>query len=105
MFLNNQVSAAVLHFPYACNKAVAPLRNSLDVEVIIRTIAEHFPQSGNMPGKVHLFYKAVGPDPIHQLVFFNYVSAVFCEHEQAIESLRGERHGVSIAQQHTLVKV
>lgn len=55
--------------------------------------------------EVALLDEAVGPDPLHQLIFFDDAPAQLDQDQQHLQRLLRERHHLSVAEQRALGRV
>ena len=66
---------------------------------------ESFPEQGNILGQIAFLDEGVRPHPLHQVVFFDYVTAMLNQREENVENFGGQGDGFPVAQQHTLDRV
>src|SRR5437016_11931114 len=95
----------VAHFLYVSHKAIATPRNSLDVLMLARPLAQHVSQRRDVSRNVSFLDRGVGPDEFHHLVFAEDVPAVLHQHEQDVEDPRPQRNNLTIAQQLALARL
>jgi hypothetical protein len=65
--------------------------NRGDVRGAVRGIAEHLPEDGDVLRQAVLADEAVGPDSLHELVFFDHAFGVGHEHLEQVESFGCQR--------------
>jgi hypothetical protein len=86
-------------------ESIPATRHGLDENWVVRVVAQRPSEPLKGGGQVGLFHKRIGPEPMHQGVFLNDPPALLDEDEEHVEDLGGERHGLVVSHEHSLVGV
>ena len=78
------------------SEAITALGNGLDVMAAIRLFAQSAPHGRDVLRQITLFDKTVGPDCLHQSIFFNDVTAILNQDEQDLKGFEREWYWLTI---------
>ena len=67
--------------------------------MLIRALSQCSPQRRHIHREVSFLHKAIRPDSLQQLIFFDEVPGVFYEHNQQVKALGRQRHRLIIAEE------
>src|SRR6185503_20301134 len=88
-----------------CHEPVAPPRNRHDVVVLRAALAEQLAQVRYVRREVALLNDSLAPDPLHQLVLVQHLSAPLDQRQKSVELLREQLDRLAVAQQEVLLRV
>ena len=99
---NKDVSAFIPKFAHRFFESVSPLRHGLDVLIVRGILTKNFSQNRDVAGEPAFFDEGIGPNLLHQHIFFDDVAAVLNQDNQRLQRLWRERHGHTVSEQDAL---